>query len=371
MRVLGISEKNVSAVAAAQKLAPATGKGVVPWAITEDTANAAASGSVVTIKYDSHGGYGQGNFGAIRIDGNGASNYEDSAKYGADSQVCSTRESNCDPADCPGSYPTTCGENAPECDGYECTPKTGNMTGPTRDAVDFRVGNTSDGCDAFDEAFTTLSASAAEEALEKYVVAIGGAGHVPNRPGSILVPEHHGGGSHATFTPTQTRTPTRTPTPVNTQTMTNTPTNTATPTGTSTGTAVPPTNTNTPGPSPTPTRTSTPGPTNTPGSGGGSTYGLNPDCNPWSGGACAPAPSSGPCSRRVFLIPIVSGFGNGSSDPVEIVGFALVFLEGYAGSCTGSSCDIEARFVRADVTTGSFSGAYDPNSALQFVKLTE
>jgi hypothetical protein len=77
------------------------------------------------------------------------------------------------------------------------------------------------------------------------------------------------------------------------------------------------------------------------------------------------------CSRRVFLIPIVDGFGNGSSDPVTIVGFALVFLEGYQGSCTGNSCDIEARFVRADVTTGGFTGPYDPDSAVHIVKLTE
>lgn len=380
MRVLGISTKPVGAVAAAQKLAPATGRGVVPWSVTQQTADAATSGSIVTIKYDSHGNYGQGNFGAIRIDGNGASDYETSAKYGATSQVCSTRDANCDPTDCPGSYPSTCGENAPECDGYECTPKTGNMTGPTRDAVDFRKGYTSAACDTFAEAFTTVSAYAPSQSLERYVVAGGGGISAPQAPQYIVVPEHHGQGSHPTYTPTATWTPSRTPTWTSTPTFTHTPTRTPTPaatnTPTSTNTAGPSatptrTNTNTPGPSPTPTHTSTPGPTNTPGSGGGSTYGLNPACNPWSGGACAPAPSTALCSRRIFLIPIVSSFGNGSSDPVQVTGFALVFLEGYTGGCSGSSCDIQARFVRADVSTGAFTGAYDPNSGLQYVRLTE
>lgn len=98
-------------------------------------------------------------------------------------------------------------------------------------------------------------------------------------------------------------------------------------------------------------------------------FSLDPNCNPWAGGACAT--NSSVCSRRIFLIPIVDGFGNGSSDPVTIIGFALVFLEGYDGSCSGSSCDIRARFVKADLTIGSFAGAYDPDAFNSFVRLTE
>jgi len=73
----------------------------------------------------------------------------------------------------------------------------------------------------------------------------------------------------------------------------------------------------------------------------------------------------------VFLIPIISSFGNGTSDPIEIRGFALVFLEGYEGSCTGSSCDVKVRFVKADITTGAFAGGYDPDAYNHFVRLTE
>jgi hypothetical protein len=73
----------------------------------------------------------------------------------------------------------------------------------------------------------------------------------------------------------------------------------------------------------------------------------------------------------VFLIPVVDDFGNGSSDPVEIRGFALVFLEGYDPPCSGSSCDIRARFVDAQFTAGFFTGAYDPDATTHFVKLIE
>lgn len=355
IRVLGISQKDVAAVAAAQKLSLATGTGIVPWSITQDTVDAATSGQTVTIKYDSNGNYGQGNFGAVRIDGNGASDYEDSAKYGSDSNICSSGTTGCSTASCPGTYPSTCAENAPECDGDECTPKTGNMTGPTRDAVDFRVGNTSAACDTFGEAFTQLSTLDHLPPADWYVSIAGAA------------PRHHGAGSHPTFTPTQTPTRTFTPTATYTATTTSTPTWTNTP-GPATATNTPAPATSTPTPS---GPTSTPTATQTPGSGGGPTYGLNPACNPWSGGACEPRPSSAECSRRVFLIPIVQDFGNGSSDPLTILGFALVYLEGYDGSCTGSSCDIQARFVQANITTGGLTGSYDPSAAIHVVKLTE
>jgi hypothetical protein len=73
----------------------------------------------------------------------------------------------------------------------------------------------------------------------------------------------------------------------------------------------------------------------------------------------------------VIIIPVIDEFGNGSSDPVEIQRFAILFLEGYDGSCTGSSCDIEARFVNANVTTGALAGAYDADAPIQFAKLIE
>jgi hypothetical protein len=88
-------------------------------------------------------------------------------------------------------------------------------------------------------------------------------------------------------------------------------------------------------------------------------------CNPWTAGACASATSV--CSRRIFLIPVIDEYG----DPFEILGFALVFLEGYEGACSGSDCDIKVRFVRTDATIGQFAGAYDHDGFNHFVKLTE
>jgi hypothetical protein len=98
-------------------------------------------------------------------------------------------------------------------------------------------------------------------------------------------------------------------------------------------------------------------------------YGMNPDCNPWTAGACATTTST--CSRRIFLIPVVDSFGNGSSDPLNISGFALVFLEGYDPPCSGNTCDIRVRFVNAQFTSGFFAGDYDPNASTHFVKLIE
>jgi hypothetical protein len=260
MRVVGIESRAVGAVAAAGKFSMGGGAGVVPWSITQATLDASTPGALVTIKYDANGG-NNGNFGAIRIDGSGSSDYEYAAKYGSTTSLCAATTPGCTAGACPGSYPSVCSETAPECDGPECQPKTGNMTGPTRNAVDFRTANTADGCDTFGEVFTP---------------------------------------STDVFT-------------------------------------------------------------------------IDRDCNPWAGaGACPPAPSSGDCSRRVIIIPVIDDFGNGSSDPVEIQRFALLFLEGYDdGKCSGNSCEIKARFVNAELTTGAIAGAYEDDAPIKFAKLTE
>jgi hypothetical protein len=258
MQIVGFDSRGVSAVAAAEKFSFGAGEGVVPWSIEEDFLNSISSGDEVIIKYDSGGARpGSGNFGAIRIDGAGANDYEYSAKYGARQAVCSVATTNCTVEACPGG---TCAEDSDQCDGPECRPKTGNMTGPTRDAVDFRKNYTSASCDTFDEAFS---------------------------------PDPDASGF----------------------------------------------------------------------------YEVDPNCNPWSGGGCATQTSI--CSRRIFLVPIVDGFGNGSSDPTEIQSFAVVFLEGYEGTCKGNSCDIKARFVKVQLTANFAPGAFDEDAYNHYVKLVE
>jgi len=343
MKVLGVNSRTVGARATAAKLSYGGGAGVVPWSVTQDTLDASPPGSLVTIKYDASGG-SNGNFGAIRIDGNGASDYEESAKYGSPSQLCASGTTGCTTSECPG---PTCGETSPECDGDTCPSKPGNMTGPTRDAVDFREDHTSAGCDTFDEVFTPVTTYADElDALLDGVYAVSKAGA--------------GGARTIGLAPNGKKdTPTNTPAP---------PTSTPVP---ATNTPGPPTDT--PGPTNTPGGpTNTPAATSTPAGGGASRYGLNPNCNPWAGpGACPPAPSSADCSRRVIIIPVIDGFGNGTSD-VTILRFALMFLEGYDGSkCSGNSCDVRARFVTAQISTGALTGAYDPDASIQIVKLIE
>jgi Flp pilus assembly protein TadG len=351
MAVVGVGSKSVAAAASAGKFSYGGGSGVVPWTVTEDMVNSADSGDEVIVKYDSGSNPGNGHFGAMRIDGNGASDYESSGKYGATATICSEGMNDCEPSDCPGTFPTTCGENSGECDGNACDPKTGNMTGPTRDIVDFRKDYTDAACDTFDEAFKAHSAIADgfERGADQALIDTYSSG------GRLAAPaQHHGSGSHATFTPTRTPTRTNTPIPTNTSGPTNTPAPSNTPGAT-----------NTAGPSNTPAPTNTTGPTSTPAS-GDTVYGMDPDCNPWTGGACTSTTDT--CSRRIFLIPVIESY----NDPYEIVGFALVFLEGYEGSCTGSSCDVKVRFVRSNATLGGvFTGAYDNNAYNHYVKLIE
>lgn len=261
MRIVGIDSRDVGAAAASIKVSFGGGNGIVPWAVTQDTIDAAGSGNLVTMKYDATGG-NLGNFGAIRIDGPGANTYGTSARYGSQDYACAEGTANCTTGACPGTYPATCAENSPTCDGPECTPETGNVIGPTREAVDFRMNNTSATCDTFAETFTLLSTGK---------------------------------------------------------------------------------------------------------------YHLEANCNPWTDGPgeCTSNAVGFLCSRRVIVIPVVDEFGNGASDPLTIQRFALMYLEGYEGTCTGNDCEIRGRFVQADLNARAFAGAFDPEASIHFVKLVE
>ena len=104
----------------------------------------------------------------------------------------------------------------------------------------------------------------------------------------------------------------------------------------------------------------------------GGQYILNPNCNPWSGPGSCDGKSTGLCSRRVIIVPIVTAFGNGASTPVTILKFALVYLEGYANNkCKGNSCEITGEYVQANVSANALTGVYDPTASIQFTKLSE
>jgi hypothetical protein len=260
VRAIGIDDADVGGKAKAVKVSLGGMDGIVPWAVEDSTVGSVPLGQEIIIKYDSNNS-DNGNFGPIRVDGSGNSDYADAAMFGSDSAICAEGTSQCVTSGCPGAFPEDCGETAPECDGEECAPKTGNMVGGTRDAVDHRVNYTSSNCDTFEEVFTD--------------------------------PDNDG------------------------------------------------------------------------------THTLDGDCNPWAGpGKCESTTEL--CSRRVFIIPVIDEYPNGSSSPVTILRFALVFLEGYdGGKCQGSSCEIRARFVKAELTTGGLSGVYSDDALIKFVRLTE
>lgn len=262
VKILGIDNKDVNATATAAKVSFGGSNGIVPWAVTQDTVDTALAmgdGVQITLKYDTTGG-NLGNFGAMRIDGPGSSVYNTSVKYGSTTYACAETAVNCVTGACPGTYPATCAETSPECDGPDCSPQTGNVIGPTRTGVDFRLGYTMPECDTFTETFGTPDA--------------------------------------------------------------------------------------------------------------GGIYDLNPTCNPWTEGPGKCDSNTDICSRRVIIIPVVDSFGNGQSS-VTIQRFALVYLEGYEGTCTGNSCDILGRFVQAELTTRALAGLYDEDALIHFVRLTE
>lgn len=75
---------------------------------------------------------------------------------------------------------------------------------------------------------------------------------------------------------------------------------------------------------------------------------ITPNCAPWAPGY------SGGTNTRILIVPIVTGlWDSGGKNTITIKRFAVVFLEGWDtknGKCTGSSCDIKARFIQSVVT---------------------
>ena len=92
-------------------------------------------------------------------------------------------------------------------------------------------------------------------------------------------------------------------------------------------------------------------------------YVINKQCNPWLSG--------GYKSLRVVIVPTINSLCNGSCN-VTVTGFSLFWLEGFGGGgCTGNNCEVQGRFVNADMTVDALTGIYDANSSLHFTKLSE
>jgi len=130
-RMVGIMSSDVAASGTAIRTSPGGSTGLVPWSIKESVVSGATPGQSLIIKYDANN-VQTGNFGPVRIDGTGSNIYRDTIEHGSTNGLCASGVSGC-------SYPST------------VQTQTGNMTGPTRTATDWRLSNTSTACDTWAE----------------------------------------------------------------------------------------------------------------------------------------------------------------------------------------------------------------------------
>ena len=136
-RLIGITSTNVSANATAIRTSPGGvpggGGGLMPWSVLEAVKNSASPGTTLVLKYDSNN-VTNGNFGALRVDGNGASIYRGSIENGTTNGLCAVSVPSC-------TYASSSVQTQP-----------GNMTGPTRTGTDDRISTTDTACDTWAEA---------------------------------------------------------------------------------------------------------------------------------------------------------------------------------------------------------------------------
>ena len=131
MSVLGMDAAEIQVTAAAVRTSPGGSDGLMPWSVLEEAKDLANPGEPVVLKYDSEN-VQNGNFGALRIDGNGANVYRNTIKFGSENGLCA--------------------DGVPDCDDPSIVQtEPGNMTGPTRQATHYRINNTTAACDTWGE----------------------------------------------------------------------------------------------------------------------------------------------------------------------------------------------------------------------------
>jgi hypothetical protein len=138
-RVMGMVSSEVGADASAIKGSPVGLGGLRPFAVTDEMFQPLASGDTSVLKFDA-GDSQSGNFLPIRLDGQGASVYEETIMYGSNAWVC------------------IAGQERPGCPSIVIT-ETGNVVGPTEAALEWVDLNTPAACDTFDEVFTPIAGS--------------------------------------------------------------------------------------------------------------------------------------------------------------------------------------------------------------------
>ena len=128
-RVLGLMDGTVEADSTARVGSPLEVAGLAPFGVLDD---AFSFNEPVVLKYDAHDVL-KGNFGPLGIDGSGADMYRETIEHGSGTSLCAESQDTC-------TDPTT-------------ETETGNMVGPTRHGMDWRLDHTSSECDEFDEVF--------------------------------------------------------------------------------------------------------------------------------------------------------------------------------------------------------------------------
>jgi hypothetical protein len=125
-RVLGLVSTEVHADATARVGSPLALSGILPFGVLESAIDYGSGPT--TIKYDASNP-SNGNFGPLRIDGNGSSVLEQSIKHGTQTGVCA--------------------QSQPACQDPTVPTQTGNTISATRDGFSYRFNNTSAACDEF------------------------------------------------------------------------------------------------------------------------------------------------------------------------------------------------------------------------------
>jgi hypothetical protein len=132
-RVLGFSNNMMQAEGTARVGSPVAVAGLAPFGVLED---AISFDEPTVLKYDAKD-VTQGNFGPLGVDGPGADTYREAIEHGSGTSLCAQSEDTC-------TDPTA-------------ETETGNMVGPTRQGMGWRVDNTSADCDEFEEVFQEVS----------------------------------------------------------------------------------------------------------------------------------------------------------------------------------------------------------------------
>ena len=135
--VMDVTGASVSTIAAARTGSSVGAGALAPLAVPESTFSGLKPGDPTVLKYNATNP-SNGNFLPLAMDQTGASEYEANLKFGSDQWLCAE------------------GHERPGCVSVLNT-QSGNVIGPTRQALNWIFANTSTSCDTFNETFSSIN----------------------------------------------------------------------------------------------------------------------------------------------------------------------------------------------------------------------